>query len=64
MAHQQHGGIMTHADLIKHYGTEMKAAAELGFSITTIKNWEHVKIPRISQYAIQALTNNALMADE
>jgi DNA-binding transcriptional regulator Cro len=54
---------MNYNDLIKHYGNEMKAAASLGFSITTIKNWEHVKIPRTSQYAIQALSLGILKAD-
>jgi DNA-binding transcriptional regulator Cro len=54
---------MNYNDLIAHYGTEMLAAANLGFSITTIKNWQHVKIPRTSQYAIQALTNGELKAD-
>jgi DNA-binding transcriptional regulator Cro len=54
---------MNYNDLIAHYGTEMMAAAKLGFSVTTIKNWQHVKIPRISQYAIQALSDGKLMAD-
>ena len=55
---------MTYTELITHFGSEIKAAAALGFSQTAIKNWSGVDIPRLSQLAIQTLTENKLLADE
>lgn len=56
---------MKYKDLIEHYGSELKAAAELGISPTTIANWGKADfIPRISQLAIQTLTKGYLLADE
>lgn len=51
-------------DLIEYYKGEVKAAAEIGVSVTTVRNWiASNKIPRLKQYAIQALTKNKLKAD-
>jgi hypothetical protein len=56
---------MNFDQLIKYYGGEMKAAAEIGVSHQTIKNWKNSKdgIPRTQQLAIQTLTHNKLKAD-
>jgi transposase len=51
-------------EIIEHYGNRLKAAAEIGVSITTIDNWvNNDKVPRLSQLAIQTLTKNKLKAD-
>jgi hypothetical protein len=54
---------MTYEELINHFGSDIKAAAELGFSVTAVKNWANSTIPRNTQYAIQALTENKLIVD-
>jgi hypothetical protein len=56
---------MTPKELVKYYGSEAKAAAGLGKSITCIRMWEKEKrIPVWSQNAIQTITNGALMASK
>lgn len=55
---------MTYEQLMAHYGSEIKTAASTGFSLTTVRNWATTGIPRISQLAIQTLTENTLVADE
>ena len=64
MLHPTKGTDMTYEEFIKHYGSEIKAAASTGFSLTTVKNWATGGIPRISQLAIQTLTEGGLLADE
>lgn len=55
---------MTYKDLLKLYGSDIKIAANIGFSITAVKSWTGKSIPRISQLAIQTITKNKLKADE
>jgi predicted site-specific integrase-resolvase len=56
---------MTPQQVRKHYGSEIKAAAGIGVSVTTIRNWLAAgKIPKLKQLAIQTLTNNKLKADD
>ena len=55
---------MTYYDLIKYYGSEVKAAAGIGMSVTAVRSWIDKPIPRITQYAIQAMTNDQLSVDE
>lgn len=55
---------MTYHDLIEYYGSEVKAAAGIGMSVTAVRSWVDKPIPRITQYAIQAMTNNQLSVDE
>lgn len=55
---------MTPQEVRKHYGSEIKAASEIGVSVTTIRNWLAAgKVPRLKQLAIQTLTKNKLKAD-
>lgn len=54
---------MTHEELINHFGSEIKAAVEIGVSQMTINNWKRNGVPRLMQLAIQALTKNKLKAD-
>ena len=55
---------MTPSELIDYYKTKVKAAAEIGVTEQTIKNWESANnIPRLMQLAIQAITKNKLKAD-
>jgi DNA-binding transcriptional regulator YdaS (Cro superfamily) len=49
--------------VIKFYGNEIKAAAEIGVTAPTIKNWEK-GIPRLAQLAIETLTKGKLKADK
>lgn len=55
---------MTPQDLVTYYKTRVKAAAEIGVTEQTIKNWVvSNNIPRLAQLAIQTLTKNKLKAD-
>ena len=55
---------MTPHDLVTYYKTRVKAAAEIGVTEQTIKNWVvSNNIPRLAQLAIQTLTKNKLKAD-
>jgi len=54
---------MTTHELLKYYGSELKAAAEIGVSITSIRLWvKKDDIPYLKQLAIQTLTKNKLRA--
>ena len=55
---------MTIDEVIKYYGGEMMAAASLGVSHQTIKNWKDSGIPKIRQSDIQLKSNNKLKADK
>lgn len=51
-------------DVIEYYKSRIKAAAEIGVTEQTIKNWiELDEIPRLPQLAIQTLTKGKLKAD-
>lgn len=55
---------MKPSELINFYGNKTKAAAGIGVSVQTIKNWEKANlIPPLMQAAIQTLTKNKLRAD-
>ncbi len=54
---------MTYDQLIKHYGSGMKAAAELDISLTAINNWKG-GINYWSQCAIQTISGGALIANK
>ena len=52
-------------DLLDHYGSQIKAAAQIGVSETTIRNWiASDKVPKLTQLAIQALTKGKLKAEK
>lgn len=56
---------MKPSEVIEHYKTDVRAAAEIGVSYQSIKNWlKNGKVPRISQLAIQTLTKGKLKADD
>lgn len=52
---------MTLADLIKHFGTQTKAAKALGLKQPSVANWRD-GIPEIRQLQIERLTKGALRA--
>lgn len=52
---------MTPKELINHYGNEQEAAAALGRTVTTIRQWIAKKeISWWNQHAIQSISNNQL----
>lgn len=52
---------MTPKQLIKHYGSDNKAALSLGLSVQAVRKWvKSDSIPDWSQNAIAWLTNGAL----
>ena len=54
---------MSPNEIIEYYKTKVKAAAELGVTEQTIKNWEaNGEVPRLVQLAVQTLTKNKLKA--
>lgn len=55
---------MTIDEVIKHYGGEMMAAAALGVSHQTIKNWKCLGIPKVRQSDIQLKSQNKLKAEK
>lgn len=56
---------MTPQEVVQHYGTQIKAAAEIGVTEQSIKNWVKAeKMPRIYQLAVQTLTKGKLKADD
>lgn len=54
---------MNYAELKKHYVTDERAAVDLGLACITVKKWKQAGIPRITQLAVQTLTNGKLKAD-
>lgn len=56
---------MTAQQLVDYYKSKVKAAAAIGCSEQTIKNWlaSEKGIPHIKQLAIQTLTKGKLKAD-
>jgi len=54
---------MTYQELKAHYGSDEKAAAEIGVSHATVRKWKANGIPRLTQLAIQTLTKSKLKAD-
>lgn len=51
-------------EIIDYYKTKVKAAAEIGVTEQTIKNWEkNNEVPMIVQLAVQTLTKGKLKAD-
>lgn len=56
---------MNAKEVIEYYGSEVKAAASIGVSYQSVRNWRvNGKVPRISQLAIQTLTKGKLKADD
>jgi hypothetical protein len=52
-------------ELIEHFGSDIKVAAAIGVSQQAVRNWKEAdSIPRLTQFAIQAITKNKLMADK
>ena len=55
---------MSPDELVKHYGNQVKAAAEIGVSENTVRNWLVAnKVPTLVQLAVQTLTKGKLKAD-
>lgn len=54
---------MTYQEVKEYYGSEIKAAVEIGVSQMTVNTWKRAPIPRLTQLAIQTLTKNKLKAD-
>ena len=55
---------MTPIDVVTHYGSKIKVAAAVGVSITTVENWlKRGKLNKLTQLAIQTLTEGALKAE-
>lgn len=56
---------MNTTELLKFYGSDLKAAVSIGVSGQTIRNWIGAKkIPDHMQLAIQTLSKGKLKADE
>lgn len=53
---------MKYSDLIKHYGSEAKAAREIGKNRQTVNRWKKA-IPLDEQIKIEVLLNGSLRAD-
>jgi len=53
---------MTYTELKTYYGTDERAAAEVGVSHATVRKWKANGIPRLTQLAIQTLTKGKLKA--
>ena len=54
---------MTINELITYYGSELKSAASIEVSVTTVRRWiKDDAIPYHMQLAIQTLTKNKLRA--
>lgn len=53
---------MTHDELVSHYGTATKAAAELGYSKQALSHWKKSGIPFDVQYRVQMRTKGKLKA--
>lgn len=54
---------MTYDDVIKHFGTQTKAAEALGLSQSSISDWKRVGITHLRQLHIEAVTRGKLKAD-
>jgi len=56
---------MTPAHLIKYFGDDKRAASALGKSVPCIRMWVATNsIPLWSQYAIQTITKDCLVANK
>lgn len=56
---------MSPKELIEYFGSEVKVAAAVGVSQQAVRVWSSKdKIPRLTQFAIQAITKNKLVADK
>jgi hypothetical protein len=55
---------MTPNQIVKYFGSDTKAAAALGKSVTCIKAWRSNGIPIWSQHAIAHITKDALKVEE
>jgi hypothetical protein len=62
----KNGGLKMNAhQLVKFYGNEVKAAAGVGVSQQSIRNWLKINaVPEVYQLAIQSLTDGKLKADK
>lgn len=54
---------MTYDDVIKHFGTQTKAADALGLSQPSVSEWQQRGIPFLRQLHIEKLTKGKLKAD-
>jgi len=55
---------MTYQDVLKHYATPERIAADVEVSVQTVAKWKKSgKVPKLYQLAIQTLTKNKLKAD-
>ena len=55
---------MTPYELVYYYGNQTKAAAEIGVSEQSVRNWIiKKKVPNMVQLAVQTLTKGKLKAD-
>jgi DNA-binding transcriptional regulator YdaS (Cro superfamily) len=56
---------MTYEQLIKHFGTQQKAANAIGIDQTAISKWHKAAyIPFTRQFQIQIITGGVLQADK
>lgn len=55
---------MTYQDVIKHFGSQSKAARAIGIKPPSVCLWQKNGIPFERQCHIQLLTNGALRAEE
>ena len=54
---------MNYDQLIKQFGTQVKAADAIGVSQVAISQWRTKGIPLGRQYQLQIITGGALLAD-
>lgn len=55
---------MTYDQLIKHFGTQQKAALAINVKQPTVSGWKKDGIPLMRQYNIQVITGGILQADK
>jgi transcriptional repressor of cell division inhibition gene dicB len=53
---------MTYDEVMAHFGTQVKLAAALGITQSTVSSWGRV-VPRSYQYQIEVITDRKLLAD-
>ena len=54
---------MNYEDLIRHFGSQSKAARALNVKPPSVHQWKEDGIPETRQFQIEVLTGGALKAD-
>lgn len=57
------GATMTYDDLIRHFGTQTRAAEALGLAQPSVSEWQQRGIPFLRQLHIEKLTKGRLKAE-